>query len=141
MTSKAYLPYLVLALLMLIIFNIFPLILLSLYPFRCFQRFLNCCLPSIKCKLALQIFMDTFHGCYRDSTTHDHRHFAALYLAVRFFNILLYSVFSDGDHYVLITLLLILALVANSNHASAREVTQLTLLCYWQLLVDLFLIV
>ena len=115
MTSKAYLPYLVLALLMLIIFNIFPLILLSLYPFRCFQRFLNCCLPSIKCKLALQIFMDTFHGCYRDSTTHDHRHFAALYLAVRFFNILLYSVFSDGDHYVLITLLLlvfILALVA-----------------------------
>ena len=93
MTSNAYLPYLVLALFMLLIFNIFPLVLLTLYPFRRFQVFLDCSLPSIKFKLALQIFMDAFHGCYQD-TTHDYRHFAAIYLAVRFFSLLLFSVFN-----------------------------------------------
>ena len=115
MTSKAYLPYLVLALFMLIIFNILPLLLLTLYPFSCFQKFLNCCLPSIKCKLALQIFMDTFHGCYED-TTHDYRHFAALYLAVRFFNALLSSVLNfDNTMYLLASslfLVFMLVLVA-----------------------------
>ena len=80
MTSKGYLPYLVLALFMLLLFNVLPLALLALYPFRCFQRFLDCCL-SLKCKLALQIYMDAFHGCYED-TTHDYCHFASLYLAV-----------------------------------------------------------
>ena len=36
--------------------------------------------------------MDSFHGCYED-TTHDYRHFATLYLAVRFLNLLMSSVF------------------------------------------------
>ena len=81
-TSKGYLPYLVLALFMLPLFNVLPLTLLTLYPFRCFQRFLDRCL-SLKCKLALQIYMDTFHDCYED-TKHDYCHFASLYLVVRF---------------------------------------------------------
>jgi hypothetical protein len=37
--------------------------------------------------------MDSFHGCYEDST-HDYRHFATLYLAVRFLNLLMASVFN-----------------------------------------------
>ena len=37
--------------------------------------------------------MDSFHGCYED-TAHDYRHFATLYLAVRFLNLLMSSVFS-----------------------------------------------
>jgi hypothetical protein len=37
--------------------------------------------------------MDSFHGCYEDST-HDYRHFATLYLAVRFLNLLMSSVFN-----------------------------------------------
>jgi hypothetical protein len=37
--------------------------------------------------------MDSFHGCYED-TAHDYRHFATLYLAVRFLNLLLSSVFN-----------------------------------------------
>ena len=92
MTSKDYLPYLVLAIFMLVVFNIFPLLLLALYPFRWFQRFLISHLPP-KMKLALHIFMDTFHGCYED-TAHDYRHFATLYMAVRFLNLLIVSVFS-----------------------------------------------
>jgi hypothetical protein len=91
MTSKDYLPYLIVAIFMLLIFNIFPLLLLILYPFNCVQRLLTNCLP-LRCKLALQIFMDAFHGYYED-TAHDYRHFVALYMAVRFLNLLAISVF------------------------------------------------
>ena len=93
MTSKGYLPYLVLAIFMLVFFNILPLLLLALYPFKWFQKFLIGHLP-LKFKLALQIFMDTFHGCFED-TAHDYRHFATLYMAVRFLNLLIVSVFSS----------------------------------------------
>jgi hypothetical protein len=37
--------------------------------------------------------MDSFHGCYEDNA-HDYRHFATLYLAVRFLNLLVASVFN-----------------------------------------------
>ena len=92
MTSKGYIPTLVLALLMLLFFNVLPLALLALYPFKCFQRLLNFFL-SPNCRLVLQIYMDSFHGCYKD-TSHDYRHFAALYLAVRFLNLLMAPVFN-----------------------------------------------
>jgi hypothetical protein len=92
MTSKAYLPYLTVAIFMLLTFNILPLLLLALYPFKFVQRLLNNCLP-LWCKVALQIYMDAFHGCYKE-TTHDYRHFATLYMAVRFLNLLAISVFS-----------------------------------------------
>ena len=39
----------------------------------------------------LQIYMDSFNGRY-DDTLHDYRHFAALYLAVRFLNLLMASI-------------------------------------------------
>ena len=92
MTSTDYLPYLMIAVLMLLTFNILPLLLLILYPFSCVQRLLNIYLP-LRCKVGLQIYMDAFHGCYED-TTHDYRHFATLYLVVRFLNLLAVSVFS-----------------------------------------------
>ena len=92
MTSKSYIPILLLALFMLLFFNVFPLVLLVLYPFKCFQRLLNICL-SKKSRLVIQIYMDSFHGCYED-TAHDYRHFATLYLAVRFLNLLMSSIFN-----------------------------------------------
>ena len=105
MTSREYLPYLILALLMLLIFNVFPLVLLTIYPFKFFQRFLNC-LPCTKYKLALRLFMDTFNGCYKNNE-HDYRLFAALYLAVRFFNLLLLSVLRSTNAYCMAATLLI----------------------------------
>ena len=92
MTSKGYIPILLLALFMLLLFNVFPLALLALYPFKCLQRLVNFCL-SQKSRLVLQIYMDSFHGCYED-TAHDYRHFATLYLAVRFLNLLMAFVFN-----------------------------------------------
>ena len=113
MTSREYLPYLILALSMFLIFNIFPLVLLTIYPFKYFQKYLNC-FPCLKCKLALQLFMDTFYGCYKDDE-HDCRHFATLYLGVRFFNLLLFSVIRNRNAYTSAATLLYavaLALVA-----------------------------
>ena len=79
---KQHLPYAILAIVVLIIFNILPLLLLCLYPCHCFQRILNIC--RLRCQ-ALHTFMDAFQGCYKNGTngTRDCRHFSAVYLFVR----------------------------------------------------------
>lgn len=81
--GKEHLPYAILALGVLLIFNIFPILLFCLYPFCCFQR----CLAHLKLRTdALHVFMDAFQGCYKDGTngTKDRRWFSAVYLMVRF---------------------------------------------------------
>ena len=80
--GKEHLPYGILALLLSLIFVIFPIVLVIVYPMRCFQRCLGCC--GLKCH-ALNIFMDAFQGCYKDgiNVTRDCRYFGALYLIVR----------------------------------------------------------
>ena len=80
--GKQHLPYAILAIVVLSIFNILPLLLLCLYPCHCFQRILNAC--KLRCQ-ALHIFMDAFQGCYKNGTngTRDCRYFSALYLLVR----------------------------------------------------------
>ena len=108
MTSKGYLPYLVLALFMLLFFNVFPLALLALYPFNYFQRFLEICL-SQNCRLMLHIYMDSFHSCYEDNTS-DYRHFATLYLAVRFLHLLMSSMFNYNLYLPAAALLFVFAL-------------------------------
>ena len=80
--GKEHLPYGILALVVLIVFNILPLLLLCVYPCRCFQRCLN------RCRLRYQLlhtFMDAFQGHFKDGTngTRDCRWFSALYLIVR----------------------------------------------------------
>ena len=80
--GKQHLPYAILAIVVLIIFNILPLLLLCLYPCHCFQRILNIC--RLRCQ-ALHTFMDAFQGSYRNGTngTRDCRHLSAAYLFVR----------------------------------------------------------
>ena len=80
--SKEHLPYAVLAITVLLVFIFLPILLLCLYPCRCFQRLLNRC--NFRCQ-ALHMFMDAFQGCYKNGTngTRDCRYFAALYLITR----------------------------------------------------------
>ena len=134
MTSKDNLPYLVLALFMLLTFNILPLLVLALYPLKCFQRFLGNYLP-LRCKIALDIYLDTFHSCYENSTCH----FVTLYMAVRFCNLLVISVFSY-KLYAPTALLLFaftLALVANFSHTRIRDTIQWILSYWWQWFLDI----
>ena len=76
--GKEHLPYAILAIIMLLVFVVFPCLLLCLFPCRCFQRFLNH--YGLR-SLALTTFMDAFQGCYKDGTngTRDCRYFAAMH--------------------------------------------------------------
>ena len=81
--GKEHLPYAITAIVVLLVFIIIcPLLLLCLYPCRCFQKCLNHC--RLQCHM-LQTFMDAFQGCYKDGTngTRDCRYFAGVYLVVR----------------------------------------------------------
>ena len=81
--SKEHLPFAVLALCVLLVFVIFPLLLLLLYPMRSFQRCLGYC-TRIRWQF-LHTFADAFQGCYKNGTngTRDYRYFAGLYLLFR----------------------------------------------------------
>ena len=68
----------------------FPLILLFLYPLRCFQKCLNRC--HLRCT-ALHTFVDAFQGCYKNGThgTRDYRWFAGVHLLMRFVIVIAYD--------------------------------------------------
>ena len=80
--DHVHLPYALLALAVLLVFTFLPILLLCVYPCRCFQRVLNRYHLSSQ---TLHIFMDTFQGSFKDGTngTRDCRYFAAVYLIVR----------------------------------------------------------
>ena len=80
--GKKHLPYAIPAITALLVFNIFPILLLLLYPCNCFQRLLNRLHLN---STALTFFMDSFQGSFKDGTngTRDCRWFSAIYLILR----------------------------------------------------------
>ena len=81
--SRQHFPFAVLAICVLLVFVLFPLLLLLLYPMRSFQRCLGYC-TRIRWQF-LHTFADTFQGGYKNGTsgTWDFRYFAGLYLLLR----------------------------------------------------------
>ena len=81
--SRQHLPFAVLAICVLLVFVVFPMLLLLLYPMRSFQRCLGYC-TRIRWQF-LHTFADAFQGCYKNGTngTRDYRYFAGLYLVFR----------------------------------------------------------
>ena len=80
---KDHLPYAIMGIACFLIFVLSPLVLLLIYPTTCFQRCLNICRLRSH---ALQVFVDTFQGHYKDGTepgTRDCRWFAAVYFILR----------------------------------------------------------
>ena len=104
--GKQHLPYAVLALLLLLIFVLLPIVLLLLYPMKCFQQCLGHC--GVRWH-ALPIFIDAFQGCFKDGTngTHDCRYFAALYLITRFTLFVVYAFTVDILFYAVAQFILI----------------------------------
>ena len=94
--GKEHIPYATCAILMLLVFNIFPLLLLCLYPCACFQKCLN--LTRCGCQ-ALHIFMDALLGCYKVKPL-DCRYFAGLYIFLRFFSLLIFSFTKNVQYYL-----------------------------------------
>ena len=81
MFGKEHLPYAFFALVTDIILVILPLVLMLLYPCRCFQKILNRLGLNSQ---ALRVFMDAFQGCYK-LEPYDVRYFSAYYLLLRVF--------------------------------------------------------
>ena len=81
--SRQHLPFAMLAICVLLVFVLFPLLLLLLYPMRSFQRCLGYC-TRIRWQF-LHTFADAFQGYYKNGTngTWDYRYFAGLYLLFR----------------------------------------------------------
>ena len=88
----------------LIVYNILPVILLLVYPMKPFRK----CLYKLKLNfVALNLFMDTFQGCYKDGTadTRDLRSFSCLYFLLRLFFILVRLLATYGWHWGVVMLL------------------------------------
>ena len=77
--GQEHLPYALLALALLLVFTFLPILLLCLYPCRCFQNRYHLSSET------LHTLMDTFQGSFKDGTngTRDCRYFAAVYLMTR----------------------------------------------------------
>ena len=80
--GREHLLYTLTAIIVLVVFTFLPILLLFLYPCKCFQTFLN----RTHCRSqALHAFIEVFQGCFKDGTDggRDCRYFAALYLLIR----------------------------------------------------------
>ena len=86
------LPYGLLGLTFVVFFITPPVLILLLYPCRCFRK----CLTTLKLhRQCLKTFVNAFQGCYKDgseSGTRDCRYFAAFYLIVRILLFLVYGI-------------------------------------------------
>ena len=80
--SIQHIPFVLLAIIVLVLFNILPAVFLLLYPCKCFQRFLG---RFRRASQLLHPFADTFQGCYKDGTNggRDYRYYAGLYMVFR----------------------------------------------------------
>ena len=109
--GREHLPYGILAIVMLCVFVILPVIILALYPFTFFQKFLN----QFPFRwYILHTFVDSFQGCYKDGTepgTRDCRWFSAVFLAFRSICFFLYAVTLTGSYLALCSLFILLVVI------------------------------
>ena len=104
--TNKHLPYAILAVFVLLIFVILPILLLLMYPLRCFRWCLGRCRVRWH---ALHTFIDAFQGYYKDGTngTRDCRYFAGVYFFVRLALFILLAVTRNIVFYALAILLFI----------------------------------
>lgn len=74
-------PFGLLAVFMIGVFNVFPIIVTTLYPFKCFRKRMCLC----KGLVSFHNIMDNFYRSFK-IVPKDYRHFAVLYLYVRVIN-------------------------------------------------------
>ena len=110
-----HLPYAILALAIFTFFVIIPIVVLFLYPFQFFQKFLS--LFPFKWHF-LHAFVDSFQGCYKDGTepgTFDCRWFAGFTLSIRLIFFAIFGATKSCMFFVYATNLLVIFLIAIIN--------------------------
>ena len=127
--GQQHLPYAILAIAMLFLFVLFPVLLLTLYPFRWFQKFLN--LFPVRWYV-LHTFMDSFQGCYKDGTepgTRDYRWCASIFFIVRYLLFFIGISTFNSTYFPIATIVLIiialLLIILQPFKPSARKLTEL----------------
>lgn len=92
--SSHHVPYVVLAIGVILLFGLFPPVLLTAYQFKCCKS----CLERLQLRQpGLEQFIETFQGCYKNGTdgTGDRRYFAGLYFIFRVVMLLVFSQSQD----------------------------------------------
>ena len=99
-------PYGLFALCILLLFLVFPALLMFFYPCACFQRLLNRLHYN---SLALKTIMDAYQGIYKDGTnnTRDYRYFSGIFFISRAATIIVLSSMNSYYSISLIGLLFI----------------------------------
>ena len=82
-----------------LLFDIFPMLLLLMYPTKPFQKLLNC-FPQMHWDY-LHIFMDFFQGYTKKELWTSYHYFTGLYLLIRFIHHIS-IIHSAGSHMILI---------------------------------------
>ena len=142
--GKKHLPYAILAVVVVCLFVILPVILVALYPFRFFQRFLNR-VPF--CWYILHTFMDSFQGCYKDGTepgTRDHRYFLSVFFILRICIFMVHAVTLTVITYAVVALLLIVVstvVMATKPFKTPPIHSNMACAAYLQLLTFLYSII
>ena len=106
-----HLPYAILAIAVAILFVLLPMLLLLLYPFRWFQKFLN--LFPVRWYI-LHTFVDSFQGCYKNGTepgTRDCRWFSSVLLLTYYLLTLIGGVTENTTYFPLAVIVLVLVVI------------------------------
>ena len=106
-----HLPYAILAVVTLLLFILLPTVLLMVYPFRWFHKFLN--LFPLRWYI-LHTFMDAFQGCYKDGTqpgTRDCRWFASVFFLTRLGLIAIVTVTLDSMYVVYASMMMVIVVI------------------------------
>ena len=101
-----HLPFALLALTLLLLLVVLPMLLLFLYPLRCFQHLLNRLHLNSH---ALRTFMDVFQGTFKDGTngTRDYRSFSGLLLLIESLLVIVYSQTLSSVYYLLASIIIL----------------------------------
>ena len=91
--GSEHMPYAILAICICVTVNIMPLVLLCIYPCRCFQSCLNYC--QINFNPRLRIFVDVFQGHYRLEPL-DCRYFSIFFLILRIVGLFVFFFVKSG---------------------------------------------
>ena len=116
--GRQHLPYGIVALAVSFFFLILPVVLLLLYPLRCFQRLFGSW-------QALKIFTDSFQGCYKNGVVegkYDCRYFSAMFFVARIVLFLTYAFNQSTYFYAVSVVVLLLMIVINVVARPYRKV-------------------
>ena len=119
--GEEHLPYAILAIFIVTLFVCIPTIILILYPFQLFQKFLS--LFPFHWHY-LHAFVDSFQGCYKDGTepgVFDYRWFSVLLLLLRLI-LFIFTLTLSMMFFVYAILALVIILIALINIQSLKKI-------------------